>query len=289
MRGPFLLLITAALACCAQPRPPAQPHADGNEAASLAPRYPTPDEVLRAPTPSQPEWTPISDFKGHPLVGNASVLEYKVRHHDRSFELQLIVFDSRELGLQVIDQPDDWAGGSKITECMRGASAVAGVNGGFFTPKFDPMGLMISNGHRTGAWQSNPLLTGAVVVTSHPQLLWNDEVDSKQAHQLIQAGPRLVDAGQAVAGLDHKKRSTRTFTATDGGSQWIMGRADDITLSELAELLSTPGLMPAFTVHRALNLDGGRSSAIYYRTNDGREHSDPGWSTVRNYLGIVPY
>jgi hypothetical protein len=286
-------LVALALVGCVQPRPPAQTQADSSEAGPLAPSYPSWEEVPAAPaipatTSPQSAWTPISDFIGQPLVSDASILEYKVRHQDRSFDLQLIAFDSHQCELKVIDQPDDWAGGGKITECLRGASAVAGVNGGFFTPGFAPMGLMISNGHRTGAWQSNPLLTGAVVVTSHLQLLWNAEVNPKEAHQLVQAGPRLVDAGQVVAGLDHKKRSTRTFIATDGGHQWILGRAHDITLSELAELLSTPGLMPAFTVHRALNLDGGRSSAIYFRTADGREHSDPGWSTVRNYLGIVP-
>jgi hypothetical protein len=37
-----------------------------------------------------------------------------------------------------------------------------------------------------------------------------------------------------------------------------------------------------------LNLDGGRSTAFYARTNDGREISQPGWSTVRNYVAVVP-
>ena len=102
---------------------------------------------------------------------------------------------------------------------------------------------------------------------------------------------RVTDALQSGVGcvqLRDKHSSTRTFIANDGGSQWLLGLAHDITLSELAELLTTPGVMPAFTVNRALNLDGGHSSALYFRTNDGREHTHPGWSTVRNYLGIVP-
>ncbi len=261
----------------------------------LAPRYPSADEVpVQAPasTPAPPSkagsWTAISKFNGQPLFGGASAMEYTIGRQGHSFSLQLVIFDSRQFDLHVIDQPKDWSGGSLITECMRGAAAVAGVNGGFFTPEFTPMGLMISKGHRTGAWQTGPLLTGAVVVTSHPQLLWNAEVHPNEARELVQAGPRLVDNGQAVSGLDQRKHSTRTFIATDGGHQWLLGLAHDISLSELAELLSTPGLMPAFTVNRALNLDGGHSSALYYRTNDGREHTHPGWSTVRNYLGIVP-
>ena len=216
------------------------------------------------------------------------MIEYTIGRENHTFELKVVVFDSRQFDLKVIDQPKDWSGGSLIIECLRGAAAVAGVNGGFFSLEFKPMGLMIANGQRTGAWQTGPLLTGAVVVTSHLQLLWNAEVNAQEARELVQAGPRLVDGGQAVPGLDRNKRSSRTFIATDGGHQWLLGTAQDISLSELAELLSGPGLMPAFSVNRALNLDGGHSSAIYYRSNDGREHVHPGWSTVRNYLGIVP-
>ena len=286
----LVFILTLALAGCATPPQPAPADA-ATEAPSLVPRYPSADEVpAQAPAKPSPavSWTAISDFNGQPLVGNASVIEYKIGRQHHSFEVQVVIFDSRLFDLQVIDQPEDWAGGSRITECMRGAAAVAGVNGGFFTPEFKPMGLMVAKGKRAGVWQSNPLLTGAVVVTSHLQLLWNAEVNPDEASELIQAGPRLVDGGQAVTGLDSKKRSTRTFIATDGGHQWLLGLAQNITLSELAELLSTPGLMPAFTVHRALNLDGGHSSALYYRSNDGREHAHPGWSTVRNYLAIVP-
>ncbi len=173
---------------------------------------------------------------------------------------------------------------------MRSANAVAGVNGGFFTPQFTPMGLMIANGHKTGAWQQNKLLSGAVVVYQQPQLLWNSEVQgASTATHLLQAGPRLVDAGRAVPSLERRKQATRTFIATDSSHRWIIGLARSTSLGELADALAAPGTFPeSFRIHRALNLDGGHSSALYYRTADGHEHSDPGWSTVRNYLGIVP-
>ncbi len=288
---PLIFVLTLALASCATPPRPAPAIADPEPPTSLVPGYPSADEVpSQAPAKPSPagNWTAISDFNGQPLFGNASLIQYKIGREHHSFQVQVVAFDSRQFDLKVIDQPEDWAGGSRITECMHGAAAIAGVNGGFFTPEFKPMGLMIANGQRTGSWQTGPLLTGAVVVTSQLQLLWNAEVNPDAATELVQAGPRLVDAGQAVPKLDSRKRSNRTFIANDGGNQWLIGTAHNISLSELAELLSTPGLMPAFTVNRALNLDGGRSTALYYRTNDGREHTDPGWSTVRNYIGIVP-
>lgn len=288
------LVIIAALGLVGCAQPPAPVIAD-SQPADLAPRYPSWDEVpapRQAPgtfTPTEAGWHSLAPAESQQLAGGASLSEISVSHRGRPVDLQLIVFDSRSYDLKVIDQPEDWAGGGRIKDCMRRANAVAGVNGGFFTPQFTPMGLMIAEGSRTGAWQPNKLLTGAVVVQHEPQLLWNAEVrDATSARHLLQAGPRLVDAGRPVPNLERSKHVTRTFIATDGGHQWILGLAHDISLGELAELLAAPGTVPGFPIHRALNLDGGRSSALYYRTADGRETADPGWSTVRNYLGIVP-
>ncbi len=275
-----------ALTSCVQP-PRATPVAGEPDQAPLAPRYPSWDEI---PTPIQnsaalPSPPVASASAGQPLIGGASL------HHltaANNVELQFVLFDSRSYALQVIDQPEDWSGGGKITECLRKAGAIAGVNGGFFTPEFTPMGLMIANGRKTGAWQQNKLLTGAVVVDAQPRLLWNTEVNRNSAHELVQAGPRLVDAGRPVPNLERSKHTTRTFIATDGDHRWLFGIARSTSLGELATILATPQLIPGFHVHRALNLDGGHSSALYYRTADGHEHSAPGWSTVRNYLGIIP-
>ena len=289
MKRTLAFILTLALASCATTPPPRPlPPTAETEPGLSTPGTEEATAQPAAPPSKASEWTPISHFNGQPLFGNASLIEYIIGHQGHSYQVRLVVFDSRQFDLKVIDQPDDWAGGGHIKDSLQAAAAVAGVNGGFFTRDFKPMGLMISDGRKTGTWQTGSLLTGAVVVTSDPQILWNPEVNPATARELLQAGPRLVDVGQAVPGLDPHKRSTRTFIATDGGTQWLIGTAEEITLSDLAELLSTPGLMPAFSVHRALNLDGGHSSAIYYRTADGHERTYPGWSTVRNYVGIVP-
>lgn len=226
-----------------------------------------------------------------PLLDGAAWLhQVTVAHAGATVELQFVLFDSNRYDLQVIDQPEDWSGGGKITERMRAAGAVAGVNGGFFSPQFEPLGLMIAKGRATGTWQQNKLLTGAVTMRQGvPELQWNHELSQpSQFSSLIQAGPRLVDAGRAVAHLERTKHVARTFIATDGDQRWALGIARSTSLGELAEILAAPNVLPGFKIRRALNLDGGRSTALYYRTADGHEAAEPGWSTVRNYLGIVP-
>lgn len=309
MRRPLVLIAALALASCAQPPMPPRPSAgipplaQGQEQQPaegqppLAPHYPSWDEVQAQQSipPAEgdataPPSAETSSKGGQPLSGGASLHEADISHQGRTISFQVVAFDSRQYDLKVIDQPEDYAGGGQITACMRQAGAVAGVNGGFFTPQFTPMGLMIADGKSTGAWQANKLLTGAVVAGGgKPQLLWNDEARSRQkAAQFLQAGPRLVDGGRAITGLERIKHTTRTFIATDGGTRWIFGLARGTSLGELADVLATTEIVPGLPIQRALNLDGGRSSALYYRTADNREHSDPGWSTVRNYLAIVP-
>lgn len=283
-------LAPLALACCAHPPHAAPPGGEQPPAPAPAPQHQTWDETRwPAQTPAAPGQAQTdAPGGGRPLIGGATLYEITVQHNGRAVDLQCVLFDDRHYHLRIIDQPEDWSGGGQITASMRGVNAAAGVNGGFFTPQFAPLGLMIANGRKTGAWQQNKLLTGAIVVDSQPRLLWNAETGRDSARELLQAGPRLVDSGRAVASLERARHTTRTFIATDAGRRWIIGLAHGVSLGELAGILASPEFLPGFHVHRALNLDGGRSSAIYYRAADGHEHADPGWSTVRNYLAIVP-
>jgi len=280
LRPCLLLPALLALASCATP-PPALPVDDP----------PSPPLITEPVPDTTPRWLPTGPLQTTPLPGGAAWLhQVSVSRAGRTVDLQFILFDSSRYDLQVIDQPEDWSGGGQITNRMRSVGAVAGVNGGFFSPQFVPLGLMIAAGQPTGAWQQNKLLSGAVVVRQQePQLLWNAEVhDTNTVRQLLQAGPRLVDASRPVPSLDRNKQAARTFIATAGGQRWVLGTARSTSLGELAEILTSPDVLPGLRLHRALNLDGGRSTALYCRSADGQEISQPGWSTVRNYLAILP-
>ena len=111
----------------------------------------------------------------------------------------------------------------------------------------------------------------------------------------MQAGPRLVNHGTAITGLETGRHRPRTFIATNGagrwpvaGGWWLVGLAQSTTLAGLAQILAKPDLVPGFEVDRALNFDGGKSSALWLRTAGGETRYEQEISTVRNFVAIVP-
>lgn len=281
------------------PRYPSSPSAPDSPAYPSYPAYPTAAPTPDAtPSPTSPPLYPsypntsaaAPTSSGQALIGGAQHFRQSVVVAGESVRLDIIRFDSRNYRLRVIDQPDPNAGGRAIAALMRSQGAAAGINGGFFTPTFQPMGLVIAHGRRTGSLTRTSLISGAILQTaSRPRLIWNSEFQGTQGvTDLLQAGPRLVHDQRPISGLDASKKRPRSFIATDGGTGWAIGTTDSCSLATLATLLATPGSLPGLTIHRALNLDGGRSTALWFRTADGRESSSPSWSTVRNYLAIVP-
>ena len=255
------------------------------------PAYPAyPSAPTASPAPTSPLWKVESTSAPQRLAHHAAYFEVRLAAASEKCRMHVVIFDSRRCRFRVIDQPDPRAGGGAITHLMRAQTAVAGINGGFFAPDFRPLGLVVSGGSAAGAFERSSLLTGmALQLGDQPYLIWNDEFQGHSGvSELLQAGPRLLDSGQPVAGLEATKKRARSFVATDGRFLWAVGTTEPCSLAALAGMLSTPGVMPGLAPLRALNLDGGNSSALWMRTAEGREISRPGWSTVRNYLAILP-
>lgn len=204
-------------------------------------------------------------------------------------ELRLVFFDASKCELRVVDQPARATAGN-LGEAMRAQHAIAGCNAGYFTPEFTPLGLVISQGTRAGAFQKSSLLGGVLQVKKgRPTLLWRDEfTDHASITEMVQAGPRLVNGGLPVAGLDATKRRPRTFVLTDCAGKWAIGICDSASLREISDILATKGVIPEFVVERALNFDGGSSTGLWLRGPDGKEIYRREFSTVRNFLAVLP-
>ncbi len=94
-----------------------------------------------------------------------------------------------------------------------------------------------------------------------------------------------------VPGLNALRPARRTAVLTDGRGRWALAVIPTrLTLAEAAALLARPGLLGEnVSVKRALNLDGGSSTALWVRTGNGTEPSYEvrEWGTVRNFLAVV--
>ena len=213
------------------------------------------------------------------------------------FNLEGVTFDSRTHRLRVIDQSG--GPGTTFTDASHAGSfhhALAAINAGFFTPEGEPLGLLVSNGKTAGSWN---LATSIGSAVWHESNSGNSNISRrhetqpsliKLTREALQSGPMLVDRGQAVGGLESDKISARSFIAWDGGTRWFIGRTSPCPLSALADTLAS-GKHCGWKIHRAMNLDGGRSSALWIssRINGGPLHSCPPWNKqVRNFLILVP-
>jgi uncharacterized protein YigE (DUF2233 family) len=201
--------------------------------------------------------------------------------------VDLALFSSKTATLRVLDNPD---GDSDLAGAMRQRSAIAGVNGGYFDPKFAPIGLRVIDGAVSSPLIRARLLTGVlsasrdrgVEIVRLGEWSRNRRVDAA-----LECGPFLVDLGTRVHGLDDTRSARRTFAAVARGGRAALGYCDDATLAGLAEILATVQLSEGFTVWRAMNLDGGSSSAFWFRRADASAFDISEMKRVRDFIGVV--
>jgi hypothetical protein len=204
------------------------------------------------------------------------------------------VFNSRRETIRLVDQ----GGVSHQAHLNLGAAALsarasAGVNGGPFDSHGTPLGLFIADGKAVGiASGSGPLGGGGV--------LWEEagkigispsegfDFEGTHASQLLQAGPFLIANGAAKEGLQASTFHRRTVVLTDGADLWAIAYVPGATLEGLARALAKPGAFPAFRPKTVLNLDGGSSSGLWLRRENGQQFYLREISKIRNCLVIVP-
>lgn len=196
--------------------------------------------------------------------------------------LDLAIFPAKSCRLRVIDNTD---GVNNLAEAMRLNDCLAGVNGGYFDPNFAPVGLRIVDGKMNSRLGRGRLMSGVLASNGSVQILRLAEFSrSKKWNAAIECGPFLVDLGKVVRGLEATRPARRTFAAIGSGDRAALGYCPDATLSDLGKILAVP--LGDFKVQRALNLDGGSSSAFYFKGARGLfSYSEE--KPVRDFLGIA--
>jgi uncharacterized protein YigE (DUF2233 family) len=200
--------------------------------------------------------------------------------------LYLVLPDPARTRLRVLDNPGN---ARRLEQAMRDRSCLAGVNGGFFHPDFTPLGLVVSGGRRLHPFERARLLSGLLIVPDRqPRLLRVREFSpATKPSEALQAGPFLIDRGKAVRGLNSTRPAQRTLILADRrGHYGLAVTQSPVTLADLAAILATPGILHELKIVRALNLDGGASTALWVRAPTGENLYLPEWNRVRNFLCV---
>jgi hypothetical protein len=199
--------------------------------------------------------------------------------------LDVAVFSAKSTALRVIDNPD----GQSLAAVMKREKYACGVNGGYFDTEFKPIGLRITDGTAFSPLRRARLITGILLQSDRgiDVVRVNEFSRTKKTVAAVQSGPFLVEANKRIRGLNDSQLARRTFAGLVTNDRALLGFCSDVSLSGLADVLATAPIADS-KIRRAMNLDGGSSSAFWVAREDGSAFSIPGRKPVRDFVAVVP-
>lgn len=163
-----------------------------------------------------------------------------------------------------------------LTEALGSDGRVA-INGGFFDPEGRPVGFASSGGSVLSKYSAT--MSGGVFFTVDgvAHIAATEEFDPKtRVAFAVQCRPRLVVGGRANVKRDDGQRAPRTaLCVREEGRTVEVGVAEPVSGSAATAATAGPSLfaLGQFLAEQrhcedALNLDGGPSTGVAYRTGD---------------------
>jgi exopolysaccharide biosynthesis protein len=180
--------------------------------------------------------------------------------------LTILRFDPAQYSIQV---KYDVANAGSLREWFDALKPVAAINGGYYDENGKATALVIFDGIRSG--ESYQGFGGMVVINEQGgfelRSLRQQAFDpNENLQQAMQSSPMLIQPGGQLSDLEpDTDRSRRTVIARDAAGRILLIVSDSavFTLPELAAALKNSDL----ELDAALNLDGGRSTGMYVRTD----------------------
>ena len=245
--------------------------------------------VLLVSSTAHAQWTQISS-QSEPSPSRGLEHRYIVVEDSAAGDrasLELAVFSTKSCRLRIIDQPNEPR--VDLEEVMGRGNFLAGVNGGYFDPDYKPIGLLIVDGTMIAPLQKARLLSGVLSASvKKVQISRVAEFSIAQKPEAaVESGPMIVDLGKSVRGLESTRGARRTFAAVGAGDKAALGFCSDVTLADLSNILASISI-PDFKIQRALNLDGGSSSAFWFKRANRSAFSISEEKPVRDFVAIVP-
>ena len=200
--------------------------------------------------------------------------------------VDVAVFFAKSTGLRVIDNPD----GQSLGAVMKREKCVCGVNGGYFDREFKPIGLRVADGTTFSPLRRARLITGILLQSDRGIDVVRVSEFSRATKIIaaVQSGPFLVEGNKRIRGLNDAQLARRTFAGIATNDRAFLGFCSDVSLAQLANILATAPIATDSKVRRAMNLDGGSSSAFWFAREDSSAFSISGRKPVRDFVGVVP-
>ena len=200
--------------------------------------------------------------------------------------VDVAIFSTKSTALRVIDNPD----GQSLAAVMKREKYLCGVNGGYFDAEFKPLGLRVADGKTFSPLRRARLITGILLQSDRgvDVVRVSEFAGTKKIIAAIQSGPFLVEGNKRIRGLNDSQAARRSFAGIATNDRAFLGFCSDVSLAELANILATASIVADSKIRRAMNLDGGSSSAFWFAREDGSAFSISGRKPVRDFVAVVP-
>jgi Phosphodiester glycosidase len=199
--------------------------------------------------------------------------------------VEVAVFSAKSTALHVLDNPD----GQSLGPMMKREKCACGVNGGYFDTEFKPIGMRVADGTTFSPLRRARLITGILLQSDRgiDVVRVSEFSRTKKIIAAVQSGPFLVEGNKRIRGLNAAQLARRTFAGIATNDRAFLGVCSDVSLAELANILATAPIATDSKIRRAMNLDGGSSSAFWFARENGSAFSIPGQKPVRDFVGVV--
>ncbi len=200
--------------------------------------------------------------------------------------VDVAVFSAKSTAVRVIDSPD----GQGLGAVMKRENCACGVNGGYFDTEFKPLGLRVTDGTTFSPLRRARLITGILLQSDRDidVVRVSEFPQTKKIIAAVQSGPFLVEGNKRIRGLNDSQLARRTFAGIATNDRAFLGVCSDVSLAELANILATAPIVADSKIRRALNLDGGSSSAFWFARENASAFSISGRKPVSDFVGVVP-
>lgn len=179
-------------------------------------------------------------------------------------------------------------GGMTAKEFLKESGSIIAINGGFFTPEYKSLGLLINKGKIVNPIKQTSWWSVFYIRGETPEIVHSGRFSVEAGIDMaIESGPRLLVNG-FVPKLK-KSYAERSAVCITNDKKVVLVATENIVIEPdvFAEILKSSNKDGGLSCNTALNLDGGSSTQIYADIGDF-SLSVAGSKTVANSIVVFP-